>query len=42
MKATAGRFGGITRRIIESRARDALRRFLETLKTRSAEVPRES
>jgi hypothetical protein len=42
MKATAGRFGGITRRIIESRARDALRRFLETLKTRSARVPRES
>jgi hypothetical protein len=41
-KATAGRFGGITRRIIESRARDGLRRFLETLKTRSAEVPRES
>jgi hypothetical protein len=42
MKATAGRFGGITRRIIESRARDALRRFLETLKARSAGVPRES
>jgi hypothetical protein len=42
VKATAGRFGGITRRIIESRARDALRRFLETLKTRSARVPHES
>jgi hypothetical protein len=42
VKATAGRFGGITRRIIESRARDGLRRFLETLKTRSARVPRES
>jgi hypothetical protein len=42
MKATAGRFGGITRRIIESRARDALRRFLETLKARSARAPRES
>jgi hypothetical protein len=42
VKATAGRFGGITRRIIESRARDAVRRFLETLKARSVKVPRES
>lgn len=42
MKATAGRFGGITRRLIESRARDALRRFLETLKTRSTRGARES
>jgi hypothetical protein len=41
-KATAGRFGGITRRIIESRARDGLRRFLETLKTRSAGAAAES
>jgi hypothetical protein len=42
MKATAGRFGGITRRVIESRARDALRRFLETLKTRSTGTARPS
>jgi hypothetical protein len=42
MKATAGRFGGITRRIIESRAREALRRFLETLKARATRAPRES
>jgi hypothetical protein len=35
VKAAAGRFGSITRRVIESRARDALRRFLETLKSRA-------
>jgi hypothetical protein len=39
VKAAAGTFGSITRRMIESRARDALRRFLETLKTRALRVP---
>lgn len=38
VKAAAGRFGSLTRRVIESRARDALRRFLETLKARAAET----
>jgi hypothetical protein len=38
VKAAAGRFGAITRRVIESRARDGLRRFLETLKARALEA----
>jgi hypothetical protein len=38
VKAAAGRFGSITRRVIESRARDGLRRFLETLKTRAIDA----
>jgi hypothetical protein len=38
VKAAAGRFGSITRRLIESRARDGLRRFLETLKARAIEA----
>lgn len=35
VKATSGRFGGLTRRIIESRARSGLQRFLQTLKARA-------
>jgi hypothetical protein len=38
VKAAAGRFGSITRRVIESRARDGLRRFLETLKARAIDA----
>jgi hypothetical protein len=38
VKAAAGRFGAITRRVIESRARDGLRRFLDTLKARAIDA----
>jgi hypothetical protein len=37
-KRRLGRFGAITRRVIESRARDGLRRFLDTLKARAIDA----